>query len=174
MTYPAEGVMATRPTTAPIAAPIADGLRPRRQSKNIHTSMAVAEAVFVFRKALIATPSAANEEPALNPNQPSQSMDAPNITYGIFAGVCVCSLLLPRKMAPAKAATPEEACTTIPPAKSINSHLAKESVRMPGPVCKRAIYKDTEQNHEHHISGKTDAFCKRSCDKEGVIMANFI
>ena len=57
--------------------------------------MAVAEAVFVFRKALIATPSAANEEPALNPNQPSQSMDAPNITYGIFAGVCVCSLLLP-------------------------------------------------------------------------------
>ena len=111
MTYPAEGVMATRPTTAPTAAPIADGLRPRRQSKKSQVIMAVAEAVLVFRKALTATPSAAREEPALKPNQPNQSMAAPKITKGIFAGTWGVAAFLrcPKNKAPVKAATPEEA-----------------------------------------------------------------
>ena len=54
LTYPADGVHATSPTTQPTAAPIADGLRQRRQSKNIHVIMAVAEAVVVFKKAFTA------------------------------------------------------------------------------------------------------------------------
>ena len=166
--------MATRPTTAPIAAPIADGLRPRRQSKNIHTSMAVAEAVFVFRKALIATPSAANEEPALNPNQPSQSMDAPNITYGIFAGVCVCSLLLPRKMAPAKAATPEEACTTIPPAKSITP-IWRRNPSGCQVQCASGQYTKIQNKIMNTIyPEKRTRSAKDPVIREGVIMANFI
>ena len=86
VTYPADGVMATKPTTQPTAAPIADGLRPRRQSKNIHVIMAVAEAVFVFKKAFTACPSAWSEEPALKPNHPNHNSAAPRSTNGILAG----------------------------------------------------------------------------------------
>lgn len=57
-THPADGVMATRPSTPPTAAPIADGLRPVRQSIKIHIIIAVAAAVLVFKKALTAIPSA--------------------------------------------------------------------------------------------------------------------
>ena len=39
--------------------------------------IAVAEAVFVLRKAFIAIPSACKEEPPLKPNHPSQSIAAP-------------------------------------------------------------------------------------------------
>ena len=82
----ADGVIATNPTTAPMAAPIADGLRPRRQSNTTQVIMAMADAVLVLRKARTAIESAANEEPALNPNQPNQSMAAPNKTKGTLAG----------------------------------------------------------------------------------------
>jgi hypothetical protein len=80
LTYAAAGVMATRPTTAPTQAPVADGRRPRRPSKNIHASIAAAEAVLVVAKACAATASAASAEPALNPNQPNQSMPVPSRT----------------------------------------------------------------------------------------------
>ena len=125
VTYPAEGVIATKPTTHPTAAPMAEGLRPRRQSKKIQVIMAVAEAVLVLRNALIACPSACSEEPALKPNQPSHNMAAPKRTNGMLAGslLRVSAFLRPRKMAPASAATPLEACTTIPPAKSITPHF---------------------------------------------------
>ena len=55
-TKPAAGVIATRPTTAPIQAPIAEGFRPRIQSKKIQPSMAAAEAVFVVAKAMAVGP----------------------------------------------------------------------------------------------------------------------
>ena len=120
VTYPADGVIATRPTTAPMAAPIADGLCPLIQSKNTHVSIAVADAVFVFRNAFTAISFAASDDPALNPNHPNHSMAAPSNTNGMFAGACgPFSVLFPRNIAPASAATPEDACTTIPPAKSI-------------------------------------------------------
>lgn len=121
VTTSAQGVMATSPTTAPTAAPMPDGLRPRRQSKNIQHIMAVAPEVLVLRKALTAMPSAANPEPPLNPNHPSQRSAAPRMTKGMLAGRC-CSVFAlarrPRKRAPARAATPDDACTTMPPAKS--------------------------------------------------------
>src|SRR6187402_896996 len=50
-TKPAAGVMATRPTTAPIQAPIAEGLRPRTISKKIQDKAPAAEAVLVVASA---------------------------------------------------------------------------------------------------------------------------
>ena len=69
-----------------------------------------AQAVFVLRKAFTATPSAAREEPPLNPNHPNQSMAAPKITKAMFAGRNTLTVFRrPRKIAPVNAATPEEA-----------------------------------------------------------------
>ena len=81
-------------------------------------AIAVADAVFVLRNAFTAWPSAWSDEPALKPNHPTQSIAAPNNTKGMFAGSLFSVLRRPKKMAPAKAAMPEEACTTMPPAKS--------------------------------------------------------
>ena len=125
VTQPALGVIATSPTTAPMAAPIADGRRPSTQSRNTHVAMAVAAAVLVLRNAEIATPSAASDDPPLKPNQPSHNNAAPSSTNGIFAALPSSLLRFPRKMAPARAATPDAACTTIPPAKSCTCICAK-------------------------------------------------
>src|SRR5688572_459832 len=63
-TKPAAGVIATRPTTAPMQAPIADGLRPRLDSNAIHAIIAAADAVFVVANASTAVPLAASADPA--------------------------------------------------------------------------------------------------------------
>ena len=110
--------MATRPTTAPIAAPIAEGLSPLMASKATHVTIAVAAAVLVFKNADTAIPSAASELPPLNPNHPSHNNAAPSNTNGTFAGFaesCDC-VRFPRNNAPARAAIPDAACTTMPPA----------------------------------------------------------
>ncbi len=130
VTYPAAGVIATRPTTAPMQAPRADGLRPRIQSKNIQPSIAAAEAVFVVANAIAAVPLAATADPALKPNQPNQSIPVPRITKGTFAGEVV-SLATwifrrPRINAPASAAQPADMCTTVPPAKSSTPHFRRK------------------------------------------------
>src|SRR6188768_4319986 len=85
-TKPAAGVMATRPTTAPIQKPSTEGFLPRRTSKNIHERPAAAAAVFVVAKAETANAFAPRAEPALKPNQPNQSKPVPISTYGILAG----------------------------------------------------------------------------------------
>ena len=87
LTHPAQGVMATSPTTAATAAPCAEGRRPSTQSKNIHATMAVAAAVLVLRNAAMAIPSAASELPPLNPNHPNHSNAAPRSTNGILAAL---------------------------------------------------------------------------------------
>ncbi|MNN43502.1 hypothetical protein D3C81_1577420 [compost metagenome] len=51
LTKPAAGVIATKPTTAPIHAPIAEGFFPRMISTNIHAIAAMADAVVVVAKA---------------------------------------------------------------------------------------------------------------------------
>src|SRR5262245_51750358 len=83
-TNPAAGVMATRPTTAPMHAPRAEGLRPRAVSNSIHVSIAAAEAVFVVTTAIAAVALAPNDDPALNPNQPNHNIPVPRSTYGMF------------------------------------------------------------------------------------------
>src|SRR6516164_3645036 len=76
-TKPEAGVIATRPATAPDAIPSTDGLPFVSHSVNIHDSAATAVASCVTTIANPARPSAATAEPALNPNQPTHSSDAP-------------------------------------------------------------------------------------------------
>src|SRR5687767_1078569 len=76
-TKPAAGVMATRPTTAPIQKPSTEGFLPFSTSKNIQLKPAAAAAVLVVAKAETANGPEDNAEPALKPNQPNQSKPVP-------------------------------------------------------------------------------------------------
>src|SRR5450631_159129 len=76
-TKPEAGVIATRPATAPEAIPSTDGLPLTIHSANIHDIAATAVASCVTNTAIPARPSAATAEPALNPNQPTHSSEAP-------------------------------------------------------------------------------------------------
>src|SRR6185437_10554622 len=76
-TKPEAGVMATSPATAPEMAPRALGLPLRIHSARLQLMAAAAVAKCVLTKALVARPLAATAEPALNPNQPTHSMQAP-------------------------------------------------------------------------------------------------
>src|SRR5215204_667298 len=76
-TKPAAGVIATRPTTAPIQNPSTEGFLPFNTSKNIQDKPAAAAAVFVVAKADTARPLAANAEPPLKPNQPNHNKPVP-------------------------------------------------------------------------------------------------
>src|SRR5204863_3314735 len=124
-TLPAAGVIATRPATAPDAAPSMDGLPLNIHSANIHDSTAQAVARKVFMNARAAEPLASSAEPALKPNQPNHSMAAP-----IMVIVRLCGdmdslprpIRLPSRKAPTRPATPALMCTTVPPAKSRAPH----------------------------------------------------
>ena len=59
-TKPDPGVIATRPATAPLAAPKTVGLPLKIQSIAIHESAAVAVAIWVTTNADVARPSAAS------------------------------------------------------------------------------------------------------------------
>ena len=76
-TKPAAGVIATSPATAPEMMPSTLGLPALTHSANIQASAAAAVAIWVTAMAMPAVPLAATAEPALKPNQPTQSSDAP-------------------------------------------------------------------------------------------------
>src|SRR6516164_785937 len=76
-TNPAAGVMATSPATAPEIAPKALGLPLRIHSATDHPIAADAAAKCVATKALVARGPADRALPALNPNHPTQSRQAP-------------------------------------------------------------------------------------------------
>src|SRR5205085_10759134 len=76
-TKPEAGVMATRPATAPEIAPSALGLPLRHHSAALHPSVAAAAPKWVATKALVAKLPAERALPALNPNHPTQSRQAP-------------------------------------------------------------------------------------------------
>src|SRR3954469_19457174 len=76
-TKPEAGVMATKPATAPEMAPSTDGLPLVIHSANVQPSAAAAVAICVTAMAMPARPLAPTAEPALNPNQPTHSRDAP-------------------------------------------------------------------------------------------------
>src|SRR4029450_13977900 len=78
-TLPAAGVIATNPATAPDAAPSIDGLPLSIHSANVQASTAHAVARNVLTNASTAELLASSAEPALNPNHPNQSNDAPII-----------------------------------------------------------------------------------------------
>src|SRR5262249_46681054 len=120
-TYPDAGVMATRPATAPEAAPRTVGLPRVAHSVNIQPSAAADAAVLVARNALAASPLASSALPALKPNQPNHSSPAPITVIGRLCGCigwCPYPRRLPSTMAHTSAETPDEMCTTVPPAKS--------------------------------------------------------
>src|SRR2546428_440244 len=77
VTYPAAGVIATRPTTRPVAAPTAVALPVRNQSRQAHVTIAIAAAVLVLVKASAASPLAARADPAVEPKQPNHRSPAP-------------------------------------------------------------------------------------------------
>src|SRR5262245_16866036 len=86
VTKPAAGVIATRPATAPEAAPRTVGLPRALHSVNIHPSAAAAVAVFVVVNACAAKPPAVSALPALKPNQPNHSRLAPITVSGRLWG----------------------------------------------------------------------------------------
>ena len=106
---------------APDAMPSTLGLPWEIHSLNIHARAAAAAASWVTAIAMPATPSAASSLPALNPNQPTQSIAAPTTVYPrLFGGIGVFGypLRLPSAMHAASPATPALMWTTVPPAKS--------------------------------------------------------
>src|SRR6476469_2123127 len=120
-TNPAAGVMATSPATAPEMAPRALGLPFRNHSAAPQPRAAVAAAKCVATNALVARLPAPKALPALNPNQPTHSRQAPIKLSTTLCGGIFCfgyPILRPRYKAHTRAETPEVMWTTVPPAKS--------------------------------------------------------
>src|SRR5215469_6497759 len=120
-TKPAAGVMATRPATAPEIAPSALALPFLSHSAALQPTAAAAAAKCVATNALDASPPAARALPALNPNHPTHSRQAPMKLNTRLCGGMGClgkPTRLPMYKAQTSADTPEEMCTTVPPAKS--------------------------------------------------------
>src|SRR5215510_13538559 len=86
-TFPAAGVMATSPATAPEAAPSMEGLPLKSHSPNVQESTAHAVARKVLMKARAAEPFASRAEPALKPNHPNHRSDAPIMVIVRLCGV---------------------------------------------------------------------------------------
>jgi hypothetical protein len=87
-TLPAAGVIATRPATAPEAAPSIVGLPLKSASPRLQERTAHAVARSVFMNASAAPPLASRAEPALKPNQPTQRSEAPIMVSGrLCAGI---------------------------------------------------------------------------------------
>src|SRR5438105_2278864 len=109
-TKPAAGVMATSPATAPEMAPNALGLPLRIHSAAPHPSAAVAAAKCVATKALVARLPELSALPALKPNHPTQSRQAPiKLSTTLCGGIGSCGYpnRLPRYKAQTSAETPE-------------------------------------------------------------------
>src|SRR6185503_14128361 len=105
VTKPAAGVIATRPTTAPVTIPSTLGLL-SIQLNNIQTTAAAAAAVLVVTRALTANPLAASALPPLKPNHPIHSKPAPSTVNGMLLGSMVAwpyHLRFPSTMAKASA-----------------------------------------------------------------------
>ena len=97
--------------------PTTVGLPRAAHSTNIQVSAATAVAICVTVIAMPACRPAVTAEPALKPNQPTQSIEAPmKVKTTLCAGPL--SLRGPSMRQAIKPATPELMCTTVPPAKS--------------------------------------------------------
>src|SRR5262249_45520387 len=121
VTKPDAGVIATRPATAPDAAPSIVGLPFLIHSASIQPNAANEAAVWVAMKALDARLLAPKADPALNPNQPTHNMAEPITANGRLCGA-IGTLPNPTRLPMIKTATnadmPALICTTVPPAKS--------------------------------------------------------
>ena len=116
-TKPDAGVMATSPATAPEQMPMTVGLPRMAHSTNIQVKPAAAVAICVTAIAMPACMPAVTAEPALKPNQPTHSSEAPMKVSTMLCGGPE-SLRLPSMRQHIRPAMPELMCTTVPPAKS--------------------------------------------------------
>src|SRR6478672_8074912 len=119
---PEAGVTATRPATQPDAMPSIEGLPLKIHSANIQDSAAAAVARNELIMASGAPPTASRLEPALKPNQPTHSSEAPiMVMTSEWGGINSLPkpVRLPTTRAPTRPAMPELMCTTVPPAKSM-------------------------------------------------------
>src|ERR1700722_19193942 len=120
-TKPDAGVMATKPATDPEMPPSTLGLPLCIHSAAIQPNAAAAAPKCVATKALVASDDAAKALPALKPNQPTHSRQAPmklsTRLCGFIATVGY-PTRFPKYSAHTRAETPEVMCTTVPPAKS--------------------------------------------------------
>src|SRR3954469_13838745 len=122
---PEAGVTATRPATQPERMPSNDGLPLTSHSANIHDSAAADVATNELIRAIGAPPVASRLDPALKPNQPTHSSEAPIMVITSECGD-ISSLpkptRVPTQITPTSPAMPELMCTTVPPAKSMAPH----------------------------------------------------
>ena len=101
-----------RPATIPVAIPTIVALPDLIHSIPIQVNAPTAALICVTSIAIPADPSAATALPALNPNQPTQSMEAPIITIVLLCGGRGDTLnpfLVPRYIAATKAPRPQVA-----------------------------------------------------------------
>ena len=98
----------------------------------------------VFKNANAAKPFASSAEPALNPNQPNQSSEAPIIVIVRLCGGMLSRpkpTRLPSTIAPTRPATPALMCTTVPPAKSSAPQLQiKPAVAFAASAAAASVY----------------------------------
>src|SRR3990172_9295145 len=176
-TYPEAGVIATSPATAPDAAPSTVGFPRLIHSVNIHPSAAAAAPVFVATNALTARPLASSALPALNPNQPNQRSAEPITVIGRLCGCigwCPKPLRLPIMIAQTSADTPEEMCTTVPPAKSSAPSFLSQP---PSPQTQWASGSSTSVAHSTVKSRNAENFLRSAnapVMSAGVMIANII
>ena len=89
-TKPEAGVMATSPATAPDTMPSTLGLPLPIHSANIQAKAAAAVAIWVTAMAMPALALAPTAEPALKPNQPTHSSEAPIMLSTRLCGAKLC------------------------------------------------------------------------------------
>src|SRR6476619_4225784 len=116
-TNPDAGVMATKPATAPDAAPIVEARPVCAHEINAQVTTAIA----VATNALVTFDRAAAAEPALKPNHPTQSNAAPRTISDILCGsigIFPYPSLRPIIKAMTSPDQPDVIWITVPPAKS--------------------------------------------------------
>ena len=133
--------------------------------------------------AWMATPLAANAEPALNPNQPNHRMPVPSMTSGIECGGWRSrgqTLRLPSTSTAARAAMPAFTWMTVPPAKSSEPRSPSQPVstgsspQMP-PYTQKPIGQYTSTSHNGTKSAHAANFMRPATAPEiraGVMQAN--
>ena len=168
-TKPAAGVIATRPTTAPMQAPIADGFRPRIQSMNDPRHHRRRRRGVGRGEGQHGGRFAASAEPALKPNQPNHSMPVPRMMNGMWAGTCAspAQVALPpaQHVGAGQRGQPRRHVHHGAAGEVEHAPLAQEPVRMPGPVRQRRVDEEREQRHEHQVGAEAHPLGKGARDQ---------
>ena len=162
-TNPAHGVIATRPATAPDAAPSVVAL-PRLHPLDARSQPSIAAAareVRVHERLRRRGRWRRARYPALKPNQPNQRMPGAEqrhrqvVRRHRLAAASRGASRSPGRTA--SAATPALMCTTVPPAKSSAPSLTQPAVRRTDPVRDRRVDEDDQSADEQHVGREPHA-----------------